>query len=64
MIRALVDTNIILDFLLHILHPFLETLDALSEALHEFGNLPAAEEQQHYEGDDENFPNAEVLEQQ
>ena len=36
----------LLEFILDLVHPLLETLDTLAQATHELGNLPAAEEEQ------------------
>ena len=41
----------LLEFILDLVHPLLEALDALAQATHELGNLPAAEEQQNDEND-------------
>ena len=52
------------EFLLGFGHAGLEALDALAEALHEFGNLLAAEEEEDYQCDYEYLPDTEILEKQ
>ena len=50
----------LLELVLDLVHALLEALDSLAEATHEFGNLPAAEEQQDDQDDSDDLACPEV----